>query len=345
MKALVKYDKAPGKMEIRDIDEPSPGPGQVKIEVQNTGICGSDIHIYHYDIAIPINPPVVTGHEFAGTVVELGEGVTNCAVGDQVTSETSYSYCGECRLCTSGFYNLCDQRCTLGYWYNGAFTRFTIVPADRVHRLPEGVDLKAGAMLEPLACVTHAAIDLTTISPGDWVLVTGPGAIGLLALQVAVAQGAHVIVSGAATDGDRLKMAAKLGAAETVDVSSADLDAAVKSVTAGAGVDVVLECAGNPKAVDAGLHAVRKAGQFTQIGLFGKPVTIDFERICFKEIKTIGSLGSKRSSWEAAIRLVANGEVQTHPLVSHELPITDWEVAFELFEKKEGLKLMLHPVE
>ena len=345
MKALVKYDKAPGKMEIRDIEEPSPAAGQVKIEIENTGICGSDLHIYHYDIAIPINPPVVTGHEFAGTVVELGEGVTNCAVGDQVTSETAYSYCGECRHCVSGFYNLCNQRRTLGYWYNGAFTRYTVVPAERVHHLPNGVDLKAGAMLEPLACVTHAAIDLTSITPGDWVLVTGPGAIGLLALQVARAQGAHVIVSGAGIDGDRLQMAAKLGAEETVDVGSQDLNAVVERVTGGEGVDVVLECAGNPKAVDAGLHAVRKAGQFTQVGLFGKPVEIDFERICFKEIKTIGSIGSKRSSWEAAIRLVASGEVQTHPLVSHELPITDWEAAFELFEKKEGLKLMLHPAD
>ena len=142
----------------------------------------------------------------------------------------------------------------------------------------------------------------------------------MLALQVDRAQGAHVIVSGAGIDSDPLQMALNLGAEETLDASSQDLNAVVKRVTNGEGVDVVLECAGSASAVDAGLHAIRKAGQFTQVGLFGKPVTIDFERICFKEIKTIGSTGSKRIPWEAGIRLVENGEVQTHPLVSHGMP-------------------------
>lgn len=345
MKALVKYDKGPGNMEVRDIPEPVAEPGHVKVEVENTGICGSDLHIYHYDIDIPINPPVVTGHEFAGTVVAVGKGVTSCAVGDRVTSETAYSYCGTCRYCKSGFYNLCNSRRTLGYWYNGAFTRYTVVPGDRVHKLPDTVSLKAGATLEPLACVTHAAIDLTTIEPGDWVLVSGPGAIGLMALQVARSQGAKVLVTGTKVDQERLATARELGAEHVIDVTADDLGALVNDLTDGQGVDVVLECAGSPHAVDAGLRAVRKQGQFTQIGLFGKPVTIDFERTCFKELKVTGSLGSKRSSWEAAIALVASGQVKTELLVSHELPITDWKEAFELFENKSGLKLMLRPVE
>ncbi len=345
MQALVKYEKGPAKMEIRDVPEPSAGPGQVKIKVEHAGVCGSDLHIYHYDIDIPINPPVITGHEFAGTVVEVGEGVRSCAVGDKVTSETAYSFCGKCRHCKSGYYNLCNERRTLGYWYNGAFTRCTVVPGDRVHRLPAEVDLKAGAMLEPLACVTHAAIDLTAIHRGDWVLVTGPGAIGLLALQVARAQGARVIISGTSIDRKRLELAGELGAERTVEVESEDLLERVRALTAGEGVDVVLECAGHHSAVDAGLQAVRKGGRFTQIGLFGRPVTIDFERVCFKELAVTGSLGSKRSSWEAAIHLIADGQVQTHPLISHELPITEWKSAFDLLENKSGLKLMLYPTE
>lgn len=345
MHALVKYDKGAGNMEIRDLPEPSAGPGAVKIEVHTTGICGSDLHIYHYDIDIPINPPVTTGHEFAGTVVEIGEGVTCCSVGDRVTSETAYSYCGKCRYCRGGFYNLCPSRRTLGYWYNGAFARFTVVPASRVHRLPESVSLRAGAMLEPLACVTHAAIDLTSIQPEDRVLVSGPGAIGLLALQVARSCGARVIVSGTDVDQQRLAIASELGADHVVDVTREDLAALVTEQTDGQGVDVVLECAGSASAVDAGLQLIRKQGQFTQIGLFGGPVQLNFEKICFKELRVTGSLGSKRSSWEEAIRLVAVGEVQTEPLISHELPLSDWKKAFDLFESKGGLKLLLRPEE
>ncbi|TVQ41229.1 MAG: alcohol dehydrogenase [Spirochaetaceae bacterium] len=331
-------------MEVRDLPEPRPGPGQVKIEVHATGICGSDLHIFHDDIDIPINPPVVTGHEFAGTVVEIGAGVENCSAGDRVTSETAYSYCGTCRYCAAGFYNLCPQRRTLGYWYNGAFARFTVVPADRIHKLPSSVSLRSGAMLEPLACVTHAAIDLTTIESGEWVLVSGPGAIGLLALQVARARGARAIVSGTAVDRDRLRVAADLGATQVIDTDAEDLDSAVAEITGGQGVDVVLECAGSAAAVDSGLNLIRKQGRFTQIGLFGKPVTLNFEKICFKELKVTGSLGSKRSSWHAAIELLAQGLVQTDPLISHELPITEWERAFGLFEEKSGIKLMLLPV-
>ncbi|TVR34038.1 MAG: alcohol dehydrogenase [Spirochaetaceae bacterium] len=345
MLALVKTDKGPGNMQIRDVAEPQAGPEQVKIKVANTGICGSDLHIYHYDIDIPINPPVVTGHEFAGTVVEVGPGVRRFSPGDRVTSETAFSYCGTCRYCSSGFYNLCPERRTLGYWYNGAFARYTVVPEDRVHRLPDNVGFSAGAMLEPLACVTHAAIDLTTIEHEDWVLVTGPGAIGLLALQVARAQGARVIVAGSSIDHDRLRAAAQLGAERTIDVSSGDLDALVAEVTDGQGVDVVLECAGAAAAVDSGLNLIRKQGQFIQVGLFGKPISVNFEKICFKELRVSGSLGSKRSSWLAAIQLLADGQVQTDPLISHELPLTRWEEAFKLFESKSGLKLMLQPQE
>lgn len=345
MLGLVKYEKGPGNMEVRDVEEPQAGPGEVKIKVENTGICGSDLHIYHSDIDIPVNPPVVTGHEFAGTVVAVGEGVTSCGIGDRVTSETAYSYCGECDYCKSGYYNLCNQRRTLGYWYNGAFTSFTKVPEGRIHRLPDSVSFRAGAMLEPLACVTHAVTELTTIGRGDWVLVSGPGSIGLLTLQVAKAQGAKVIVAGTGVDERRLLVAENLGVDRTVDVTKESLADVVSELTNSKGVDVVLECAGNPHAVDAGLDVIRKRGQFTQIGLFGKSVTLNFEKICFKELKVTGSLGSIHSSWEKAIGLVAEGKVLTEPLISHVLPITEWEQAFELFEKKGGLKLLLEPVE
>lgn len=346
MKGLVKYAKGDGNMEIREITEPTPGPGQIKIEIKAAGICGSDLHIYHDDIAgIPINPPVVTGHEFCGVVAAVGEGVTRWKVGDRVTSETAFSFCGECMHCRTGRYNLCNQRRTLGYWYNGVFTKYTVAPQERVHRLPDHVDYIAGALCEPLACVTHAVLELTTVVAGDVVLVSGPGSIGLQALQVAKAAGATVIVSGTDIDQERLEMAKKLGADYVVDVTKENVFEVIDRITGGKGVDVTFECSGAARAADAGLLLTRKGGQYTQIGLFGKPIQIDFEKICYREIKVTGSLGSTWTSWEKAIQLIAAGTVDTKSLVSDIMPVTEWEKAFSKFEKKEGMKLVLTPVD
>ena len=345
MKALVKYQAGDGFMELRDLPEPTPGPGQVLVEVQCTGICGSDLHILHHDIAIPIRPPVVTGHEFAGVVRALGAGVEGWREGDRVVAETAFSYCGTCRHCREGFYNVCDQRRTLGYWYDGAFARYTVLPAGRLHRLPESLSFLEGAFTEPLACITHAVFELTRILPGDLVLVSGPGSVGLATLQAAKAQGARVLVAGAGVDAERLQTARELGADWTVDVSAEPLAGKVADLTGGTGVDVVLECSGAPQAVEAGLLAVRKRGQFTQIGLFGRPFTLDFERICFKEIKVTGSLGSRWASWEMALQLLSAGKVDARRLVSHVLPLTEWRRAFAMFERKEGRKLVLEPVD
>ena len=332
-------------MAIRDVPEPAAGEGQVKIEVKVAGICGSDLHIYHDDIAIPLKPPVVTGHEFSGVIADVGEGVTDWKIGDRVVAEARYTFCGKCEYCMSGFENLCKAGRALGYWYNGVFTKYTIVPAARVHRLPENVDFFAGALIEPLACVVHAVLELMHIRGGDVVLVTGPGAIGLLAMQVAKAQGATTIVAGTAKDGERLTVAEQLGADAIVNGGQQNLLDEVNMMTDSRGVDIVLECSGNEKAVNDGLLAIKKRGQFTQIGLFGRPITLDFEKICFKEIKTIGSAASRRISWAKALQLAAQGKVRLNPLVSDVLPVTEWKRAFNMFEEKKGLKLVLTPVE
>jgi len=139
-------------------------------------------------------------------------------------------------------------------------------------------------------------------------------------------------------------LAERLGADRTVDVSSEDIFAVISELTAGRGADVLLECSGAPKAVDAGLLLTRKSGQYTQIGLFGKPLQVDFEKICFREIKVAGSLGSTWTSWEKAIQFLSAGTVNANILVSDVLPISERAAAFDKFEKKEGLKLVLTPI-
>lgn len=301
MKALVKYAPGVGNMEIRDIPEPVAGPGQIKIEVKAAAICGSDLHIYHDTIAIPQNPPFVPGHEFCGIIAEIGEGVTGWKNGDRVTSQTAASFCGKCVNCNTGRYNLCDERKTLGFWYDGAFTKYIIVPEARVHRLPDNVSFKAGAITEPTASVVHPVLEQTAITAGDVVLVNGPGGIGLIALQVAKAQGAIVVVAGTTIDKERIEKAKELGADYVLNVEEEDLGEFIRSITNGLGADIVLECTGVGVAANNALKAIKKQGEFTQIGLFGKPITLDYDTICFKELKVTGSLGSTWTSWHKAL--------------------------------------------
>jgi L-iditol 2-dehydrogenase len=343
MKAVVKYAKGKGFVEARDVPEPQPGPGEVRIRVEYAGICASDLHILNDDIAFAIRPPVVMGHEFSGTIDRLGDGVEGWRPGDRVVSETSYEVCGTCRYCASGFYNLCASRKVLGYWYNGAFARYTVVPARRLHRLPDGISFPAGALLEPTACVAHGVCELIAIGSGDVVLVTGPGAIGLTALQIAKAAGAKVIVSGTADDRARLELAVKLGADATVDVTAADLAKTVNDFTAGRGVDVAVECAGNDRAVRSAIDALRKQGQFLQMGLLGRDMQLAFDAIVYKELKVTGSLSSRDVSWRRAIELVERGDVRPEVLVSGEYQLDDWEEAFRMHAGRKGLKILFKP--
>jgi L-iditol 2-dehydrogenase len=343
MKALVKYEKGPGNMEIRDVREPRPEKGQIKIEVKATGICGTDLHIYHDDSVIAVNPPVIVGHEFSGLVAELGEGTVGWNIGDRVVSELGFEVCGRCYNCLAGFPNLCDKRKSIGYWYNGAFARYVIVPADGVHPLPDNIGFEEGALTEPLACVVHGALELTPFAAEDTVLISGPGPIGLMTLQVARAQGAITIVSGVSADQSRLRLARELGADHLVDAEREDAVERVLELTGGRGADVVFECSGNDRAVDAGFSAIRKRGRYTQLGLFGRPISINFERVISKELNVIGSFGQRRSAWQRALALMARRKVSLGPLVSNVLPLSEWKRAFELFEKKQGLKVVLKP--
>ena len=343
MKALVKYAAGPGNMEIRDVPIPEPGPGEARIKIVEAGICGSDLHIFHSDIAIPVRPPVVTGHEFSGVVDAVGEGADWLEPGARVVSETAYSYCGACALCRAGRYNLCPERRTLGYWYDGVFADYTVVPASRVHLIPDSVSFTSAAMTEPLACVVHAFECLGGLSPFDVALVTGPGAIGLMAAQVAKAYGATVVLSGADADGERLALARSFGIDRTVNIGAEDLGAVLDGMTGGAGPDAVIECSGSVGAINQALRLVQKGGRFVQIGLPGKPVQFDLEAIAYREIRFTGSLGSLRTSWLAAIELQKSGKIRLEPLVTHKYPITEWREAFEVFENKAGCKVFMLP--
>jgi L-iditol 2-dehydrogenase len=349
MLALMKTAAGPGQIELRDVPTPTPGPGQVMIEVEAAGICASDLHIRDWDIQLNLRPPFVMGHEFAGRIAEIGAGVEPVAsverlyVGQRVTSETAFSVCGECIPCHAGEYNVCARKELIGYVYDGCFTRYIVVPAHRVHPLPQNVSTREAALTEPLAFVVRAVAELTHIRPGDLVVVGGPGAIGLLALQVARAAGGQVVVLGTPADQTRLAIAAELGARRVVDVTREDAAEVVRQLGHAEGADVYLECAGAPASVRAGIDLVRRRGQYTQLGLPGAPFELDFARIAYKELIVTGAIGQKWSAWRRALALLESGAVRTSPLISHEFPVSRWTEAFALFESRQGLKILLRP--
>jgi len=345
MKAVVKYAHGPGNVAVMDMPEPVPGPEEVKIEVKAAGICGTDIHIYRGERTLALNPPVIIGHEFTGVVAEVGSSVTDWKPGDRVTSETSAYVCGKCIWCRTGNYNICPERRVIGYWFNGAFAKYCVVPSRIVHRLPDNLDFVPGALAQPLAACVNAVTEKTSISPGDVVVITGPGAIGLLSLQLAKAAGASIIICGTGSDIKRLDLGRKLGADIAVNIQEEDPYEVVSRFTGGAGADVFIECSGSPDAVRMGFGLLRRGGRYTQIGLAGRAFDIDFDAVAYKEMTIRGSIGQKWTSWNRALKLLESGLVKAEPLVSDVLPITKWETGFTKMETKESVKVVLTPID
>ncbi|HEB32913.1 MAG TPA: sorbitol dehydrogenase [Spirochaetes bacterium] len=343
MKALVKYSPGPYNMEIRDVPEPSPGYEQVKVAVHATGICGSDLHIYYDKIGIAMKYPVVIGHEFAGTIVELGEGVKHLKIGDRVLSETTFSSCGQCWSCRHGSDQLCEDRHVIGYWENGVFAPFVVVPAKRIHKLPVSINLDNAPIIEPIAGCYHCVIEVTGIVVNNWVLVTGPGPIGLISALIAKTAGARVVVIGTGDDALRLKISRDLGMERTINLAEEDPVQVVRDLTGPDGVDVFLECSGAEEAVDLGVGLLKREGKYTQIGLFKDRISINMDPIIFKEIKVFGAYAHKWSAWEKAIELYATGKGKWDNLISEVVPFSDWLPAFEKLKQKKALKIIVKP--
>jgi L-iditol 2-dehydrogenase len=341
MKALVKYASGVGNIGIREMPDPTPAAGEVKVKVKYGGICGTDIHIYH-DL-YKNNPPVIMGHEWSGVVVELGDGVKTLKLGDRVTGIPAAYTCGHCRYCLEGHIFLCPDRLSFGSGRNGGFAKYTVLGEKAIRKLPDNVSYKAGALSEPLACMVKAVEFMSNIIAGDVVLVTGPGPIGLLAAQLARAEGGYVVLAGTDVDAERLEIARTLGIDLTVNVQRDNVDQILKGLTNGYGADVVLECSASPAATRMALQVLRKEGRLTQIGLHEHPFELDVLQILMKDLTVRASFASSLEAWDRAMVLLGQGKVQTEPLVSDILPLSEWEKGFEKINKREGLKILLQP--
>jgi L-iditol 2-dehydrogenase len=325
---------------LERVPVPDPDRGQVRILVTGAGICGTDQHILDGDYSS--RPPVTLGHEVAGVVDAVGAGVDPAWLGALVAPETAFATCGLCPWCRGGKPMLCADRVSIGSGTDGGFAASIVVPVRNLHRLPDWLGDHAAALMEPLACVCNSVLDPSRVQPGDVVIVSGAGPVGLLAAQVARAAGGQVSLTGTRVDGERLEIARGLGFA-TRNVDDAEDRAAIDALGRARTIDVVLECAGAGPAVAAALRWLRPGGRLVQIGLLAGDVAVPFGEIVTRELAVSAGFGSSPASWRRAVRLVEERAVDLSPLVSHVFALRDHARAFDAFARRDGLKSIFDP--
>lgn len=346
MKALVKYQNGPGNMAIMDIPEPTPGYGQVKIRVKAASICSSDQMYYHApDMSARLNVPVILGHEGSGEVVAVGEGVTHVKVGDRVIAETTLELCHECEACLEGRYNNCNHRKGLGSSANGFFAEYVIARGESVHKIPDWLPFDDAALMEPLTCSVQALLEATRIMPYHYVLVSGPGPIGLFAAQVAKTCGATVIVSGTRRGKPRLELSQKLGSDYIINTQDENLYERCMEITGGRGIDIAVECSGVEAAIKDCIAVLKKAGEYVALGAIhsGKHVDFDYNSLFGRCIRINSSCSTSPSSWNKTLRLVEEKKINLGALVTHTMDLDDWEEGFTKVENREAIKVVFHP--
>ena len=339
MRAAVTRDW--NDIRIENVPVPALEQGEALVRVGACGICGTDLKIVAgvYKGSWPPALPFIQGHEWAGTVAALGEGVTGLQVGDRVAAE-NHKGCGTCANCRRGRYNLCEVARSKGKAYKlyghsaqGAFADYAARPAGLLHKLPDAVSFEEGTIVNQGALGLHA-IRRCRIEPGDTVAVVGPGLVGLITVQLAKAVGAtRVIVAGR---GPRLELAKELGADDVVDISSTDTVEGIRALTDGRGADCSFECAGAPESVVASINCVKRGGRVALVGLTGnKEVTFNTDRIALDEVDVFG-VRSSPNAYPELINLIATGKVNVKKLVSRVYPLEQINEAFSAFRKREG---------
>lgn len=344
MKALLlsEYNKLDVTTEM---PRPVPGPGELLVRVAACGICGSDVHGYDGSSGRRI-PPLVMGHEAAGTVAEIGDRVRQFNAGDRVTFDSTV-YCGECEYCQAGDVNLCDNRQVVGvscgdYRRHGAFAEYVVVPERIVYRLPDELGFAEAAMLEAVSVALHA-VRVAELKGGETALVIGAGMIGLLTLQAARALGfSRVFVAD--LDATRLKLASEMGADETIDVSGAGMLAEVLRLNDGKGVDVVFEAVGREQTVTGAIDSVRKGGTVVLIGNITPEVKLPLQKVVSRQIRLQGTAASS-GEYPEAIELMRTGAIRVKPLITAVAPLEEGPQWFERLHRGEPnlMKVVLTP--
>jgi len=315
MKAAVFYDV--GDMRIESVPDPTPGPEDVLVQVALCGICGTDRHIMHGEFATA--PPVIPGHEFAGTVVAVGERVDDLAPGDRVAVDPNIT-CGICRPCRRGLPHMCRNLEAIGVTYDGGFAELASIPRKQAYRMPEGLSFSSGAMVEPLSCCVHG-IDLASVRGGDTVAVIGGGAIGQMLAQLARLAGAAKLVLSDPV-ASRREMALKAGVDRVIDPTVVD-PLAEGGVLEG-GADVVIEAVGSGPTTAQAVQWATPGGMILWFGVTppGVKVPVEPNEVFEKEL-TIRGARINPFTHSRALALMGSGQVQVEGLVTRTIALDD----------------------
>lgn len=342
MKAIVKSKAAPGA-ELQVVDIPQIGPKEVLVKVHAASICGSDLHIYHWDkwSQSKMNPPVTIGHEFSGEIVEVGADVTTLHIGDIISSETHF-VCGHCEQCRTNQAHICPNTVILGINVNGAFAEYVAIPEASAWKNTLDVDPAYLAIQEPLGNAVHTILSGDTV--GKTITIVGCGPVGALAIPVARAAGVKTLIAVEPNE-YRAKLALKLGADVVVNPFKEDPIEVVKQLTDGQGVDIVAEMSGNPIALRQALKYVKPGGRISLLGLASEEITLDIANdVIFKGITIKGIVGRRLfETWYQVKGILESKDFNIKPAVTHRYKLEEFEEAFALMEKGNSGKIALYP--
>lgn len=338
VRAIAKVRAEPG-VEIIEVDEPAAGPGQVKIRLEAASVCGTDLHIYSWDpwAASRIQPPRIIGHEFCGTVVEVGSNVKDRKVGDFVASE-SHIVCGHCRQCLSGQAHVCVNTKILGVDVDGGFAPYVVVPEANAHLTPRSVPPMIAAFQDALGNAVHTA--MAGPLKDQIVLITGMGPIGLFAATVSKAAGAARVIATEVSP-YRIGLAEKIGVDYVLSPLKEDLEARIAELAPG-GVDVTLEMSGHASALDLAVSVTRPGGRISLLGVYQESrQCVDVNALIFKGIDLQGIVGRRLpETWRQMGELLAGGKLNLEPVITHKMHYTEFHEAMELMRAGQAGKVV-----
>ncbi|MCZ7393728.1 MAG: zinc-binding dehydrogenase [Candidatus Methanoperedens sp.] len=344
MLALVKTKKGTGNIDLIDVEIPRIGVNEVLIKVQAAGICGTDIHVKNDEF--PYWPPVILGHEFSGNIIEIGSDVKDYRINDRVVAEPHTLACGKCYYCRTGNIQICSSKRSIGWGIDGAFAEYIKMPERLLHRIPDNISYENAAVVEPTANVVHDVLERGKIEPQDFVVVLGPGPIGLLAAMAAKAQGAReVAIVGTPEDENlRLKIAKDVGIDYVINLAEEDPLSRILELTDNNGADLVVEASGAEPAINMAVNIVRKKGRITVIGMTGKKkIEVLWDTAIFKACDVLFNFSTSYTSWNRAISMIGQGKINIGAIITHREPLANWEKAFDAVENKKAIKALLIP--
>ena len=343
MKALVKERPEPG-LALLDIEKPQVGNvDDVQFKVEYCAICVGETKVYDWsewaaaDKTILL--PTVLGHEVSGVVTQVGSDVKGFSPGDRIVVDP-FIPCGRCYQCRNGHTNICVDREIYGK-RRGAFAEYAVLPERVICGLPDKLSLEEGAVLENLGIAVHA-VELEPHDPGDVAVVIGAGPIGIMAAQTLAAYGVHVAITDMLDP--RLQLARDISRATVVDIRQDDWRQRIREMTHGRGADFVLEAAATQSALDQAFEVVRDGGTVVTIGTFDRPVSFNpFFAMIRREVKLLSSIGRTWETWRRMTQLIDADQLELKPLITHILPMEEFDRGFELVKSHDVMKVLLRP--